>query len=98
MTDEIPPEIPGEIRARLEAAEMVCTLFSWTAYSTDSPEGKALFQLWRRWLQVSGVSVDPADHPELSHVVINDLAAEYDGKRTRTLTGDEPREDQDNAG
>ena len=82
-------EIPEEIRERLEAAEMVCTLFSWTGSHTDYPEGKALFMLWRRWLQASGASVDPADHPELSRVVINDLAAEYDGRRAWTLTDGE---------
>jgi hypothetical protein len=79
-------EVPEEVRERLEAAEQVCVLFSWTGSYTDSPEGKALFELWRHWLGVSGVSVDPADHPELSRDRISELAARYDGKTT--LRGD----------
>ena len=81
-------EIPEEIRERLEAAEQLCLMFSWTAPSEFTRDGKACFQLYRRWLEVSGVDPDRDRHPELNEVRINDLAAEYDGKRAWTLQGD----------
>lgn len=80
-------DIPEEIRERLEAAEQLCLMFSWTAPSESTRDGKACFQLYRRWLEVSGVIPERDQHPELSEDRLNDLAAQYDGKQTWTLEG-----------
>lgn len=74
-----------KLRERLEAAEQLCLMFSWTAPSETTRDGKACFQLYRRWLKVSGVVPERDQHPELSEDRLDDLAAEYDGKQTWTL-------------
>jgi hypothetical protein len=71
--------------ARMEAAEAVCLMFGWTAARMGTDRDKALHELWRHWVQVSGVSLDPEDHPELSDVVIADLARKRDETRASTL-------------
>lgn len=77
-----------ELRERLEAAEQLCLMFSWTAPSEFTRDGKACHQLYRRWLKVSGVVPARDQHPELGEDRLNDLAAEYDGKQAWTLPGE----------
>lgn len=85
---DLPAGVPEEIRERLEAAEELCLMFSWTAPSESTRDGKACFQLYRRWLEVSGVAPERDKHPELGNDRIGDLAAQYDGKTTWTIRGD----------
>jgi hypothetical protein len=78
-------EIPEEIRERLEAAERVCVMYSWTSSLDDSDRPKALFELWRRWTEVSGNDCSPAANPDLSDELIGQLARQRDETRERTL-------------
>ena len=69
---------------RLLAAELVCLMFGWTGID-DSPRGKATHELWREWVDISGVRLSPEDHPELSDERIAELARRRDETRARTL-------------
>jgi len=69
---------------RLAAAERVCVMFGWLGID-DSERGKAAHELWCDWLEISGVSTDPADHPDLSDERIRELAARRDATRDQTL-------------
>ena len=73
------------LRARLAAAEKVCVLLGWTTARNDTDQDKALHELWVEWMDLSGVSADPADHPELSDEHIARLARRRDETRARTL-------------
>jgi hypothetical protein len=74
-----------ELRRRLEAAERVCVLYSWTGHVHDSDRGKALHELWAEWAGLPGTSWQPEDHPDLSDERISELARRRDDKRARTL-------------
>jgi hypothetical protein len=82
----IPPAPPeASTMRRLHAAEQVCLMFGWTGSPGNSDRDKALFQLWREWVDLSGVSLDPAEHPELSDERITELAGKRDQIRTGVL-------------
>jgi hypothetical protein len=79
------PEIPEEIRERLEAAERVCVMYAWTSGVHDNDRSKALFELWRRWVEVSGNDCSPAANPDLGDELIAGLARQRDETRERAL-------------
>lgn len=77
------PELLAErerLAARLEAAELVCTLFGWMAVN-NSEVGKAAGQAWSQWRKAHG-SPDPS--PEWDERIVQ-LAAERDRVRAETL-------------
>ena len=84
MTD--PPEIPEEIRERLEAAERVCVLYGWTSIGDDSERSKALHELWSEWVRLVGSAfAGPDAHPDLNDERITELARQRDEIRERAL-------------
>lgn len=72
------------MRPRLAAAERACLMFGWTAV-VGSDRGKAAHELWVEWLEISGVSMDPREHPDLSDERITELAVRRDEKRAHAL-------------
>lgn len=70
---------------RLAAAERVCLMFGWTGSTGTSDHDKALHELWSDWVNLSGVSQLPRDHPELGDDRIAELARQRDEKRSRAL-------------
>jgi hypothetical protein len=79
------PDIPEEIRERLEAAERVCVMYGWCPVADQGERGKALYMLWKRWVDVNGTDMLPASHPDLNDDVVADLARQYDEIRARVL-------------
>lgn len=73
------------LRARLAAAEQVCMLYGWTGARRESDQDKALHEVWSDWVDLSGVSLLPEDHPELSDERIAELARKRDATRARVL-------------
>jgi hypothetical protein len=88
-------EIPEDIRARLEAAERVCAVFSWCGVRRVGDRDKALIMLWRQWRNLPGTSDDRDDHPGLTDEALADLARQDDEirelERMRCMRG--PGED-----
>lgn len=74
-----------DTRARLAVAERVCTMVGWTHSRMETDRDKALYELWHDWTELPGVSVAPADHPDLSDDVIRQLARKRDATRARVL-------------
>jgi hypothetical protein len=79
------PDDGTGIRDRLRAAEEVCLLYGWTGACRDTDRDKALHELWSHWVDVSGVSMSPADHPEMSDERIAELARQRDATRASAL-------------
>jgi hypothetical protein len=76
------------IMARLAAAERALLLFGWSAAPDNTKRGKALHELWAEWFRLyeaDGNSTRPADHPDLSNKVIDELATRRDAVMARTL-------------
>jgi hypothetical protein len=92
-----PGEEGGE-DARLRAAEEVCLMYGWTGACRDTDRDKALHELWSHWVNVSGASMSPADHPELSDERIAELARQRDETRARTLARIRELGDQEASG
>jgi hypothetical protein len=56
----------SELERRLAAAEDVCLMYAWSAPSwREDDRTLALYQLWQRWVDISGDDLDPHAHPEL---------------------------------
>lgn len=72
------------LEARLRAAEDVCVLFGWMP-SIDSERGKAAFELWKRWADISGNDGTSQSNPHLSDEYIAELAAKRDATRAEML-------------
>lgn len=68
---------------RLDAAEDVCALLSWTPVD-HSERGKALHELWLAW-QAAGGDSDQRAHPHLTDQLIAGLAERRDRTRAATL-------------
>jgi hypothetical protein len=92
------PTEEGSEDARLRAAEEVCLMYGWTGASHETERGKALYELWSHWVNVSGVSMSPADHPEMSDERIAELARQRDEIRARTLARIRELGDQEASG
>jgi hypothetical protein len=72
------PEIPEEIRDRLEAAERVCLLVGWLPVRRGTDRGEALALLWQRWHHAYGRDIDDGEGGlGLDEAAIADLARQY---------------------
>jgi hypothetical protein len=72
------PEIPEEIRERLEAAERVCLLVGWLPVQRGTDRGEALALLWQRWHHAYGGEIDDGEGSlGLDESAIADLARQH---------------------
>lgn len=73
-----------DLEMRLDVAEDVCALLSWTAMQSKSDRDKALHELWRAWMDAGG---DPSreGNPHLTDALISALAERRDQIRAATL-------------
>ncbi|HMM95319.1 hypothetical protein [Phycicoccus sp.] len=63
----------AQLEARLNAAEDVVVLWSWSAARSETERERATFALWEHWLGIGGSS-DPKANPHLTDGLIGELA------------------------
>lgn len=76
-----------ELETRLEAAEDVCLLYSWSPSQYDTDRGKATHEVWRVWRKLPGISVfeRKSRNERWPESRIEQLARQRDKTRAETL-------------
>lgn len=75
-----------ELEDRLEAAEALCILYSWTGVRRETDREVAAFELWRKWFAIVGEEfLLGKAHPDLQDRALRPLVERGRRIRERTL-------------
>ena len=75
-----------ELEERLEAAEALCILYSWTGVHRETDREVAAFELWRQWYAIVGEEfLRGKTHPDLGDRALRPLVTQGRQTRERTL-------------